>query len=165
MTQSAPAPVPQPPACRLAWQGEHVHATVGDAAPIKVRLVWAKPVTGRGEEIALLDDKKNEVLMLPDLACLDADSRAVAVESLARRYLIPTIARVKSTRAHMGVRYWHIETDLGERRFAMRDPARNVTWLDGGDRALLRDTIGNRYQIVSMRALDEASRRQVIKVL
>jgi hypothetical protein len=153
---------------RLRWVGERVHADIADEAgavrSLPVRLAWTKPVTGRGEEVSLIDERKKEVLLLPSLDALDVQSRAVAEEALERRYLIPTLTRIVHTKTHLGIRYWQVETDRGDRRFAMREPRRNITWLDD-DRALLRDTLGNRYQIASYRGLDEKSRHEAERVL
>jgi len=128
------------------------------------KIVWARPVSGRGEEVCILDPDNREIAFLEDLSQLDPESMAIAKDELHHRYLISRIAKVNEAEANYGNRYWDVETDRGPRRFVMRDPAANAVWLTA-DRLVLRDTLGNRYEIVSMAALDEASRAFVNNVL
>ena len=134
-------------------------------AEVPVKLVWVRPISGRGGEVACLDPKKKtEVAMLSSLAALDPDSRRVAEEELGRRYLVPRITRVLRATANFGVRYWHVETDLGERRFALKHAAKNAVWITE-DHLVLRDTLGCRYEIKPYSVLDRASRAEVEKVI
>ena len=134
----------------------------GDEVP--VRLVWARPIYGRGREVCLLDANKHEILTLPGTECLDAESRRIAEDELAKRYFIPRITRVMHTEAHFGNRYWHVDTDVGERRFTMKEPARNAVWVTD-DHLVVRDTLGNRYEVKPFSALDAASRLEVLKII
>lgn len=133
-----------------------------DARPVK--LVWARPVSGQGQEVSLLGDKKKEVLMLLNLDALDPASRKIAEEELGHRYLMPRIVRVLRTHAHVGTRYWHVETNHGPRQFIVRNPNRDVVWVTD-DHVVLRDPLGNRFEIPSLIALDAASRAEVDKVI
>ena len=134
----------------------------GDELP--VRLAWARPIYGRGCEVCLLDAKKHEVLTLPGPECLDVASRKIAEDELAKRYLIPRITRVMRTEAHFGNRYWHVQTDLGERRFAMKEPARNAIWVTD-DHLVVRDTLGNRYEVKPFSGLDAPSQSEVMRII
>ena len=151
---------------RLSRSGDQVlyHAAdVEDGMP--VRLVWTRPLTGRGGEVAVLHAKeKKEIATLPDSERLDAESRRILDEELQRRYFLPKITRVVKTTATFGNRYWHVETDRGPRQFLMKSPETNATWLTD-DRCLLRDTLGNCYEIESFDRLDNVSRAQAEKVL
>ena len=137
---------------------------VGNGEGIPVIVVWARPVSGRGREVSLLDERKREVLMLESLDELDPESRAIAEQELDSRYLIPEITRVLSAEAHFGNRFWEVETTHGERSFAMRDPNKNVTRVSE-DRLVIRDVLGNRYEIPSLADLDVLSRRRAELVL
>ncbi|MHC4480477.1 MAG: DUF1854 domain-containing protein [Planctomycetota bacterium] len=151
--------------CTLRRQGDQVLLRIGDESEaVPVRIVWARPVSGRGRQVCFLDEQKREVLMIDSLDGLDPESRRVAEAELERRYLIPKITRVVRTAAHFGSRYWEVETDRGPRRFAMKDPAKNAVWISD-DHLILRDTLGNRYEIPSFATLDQWSRSQVAKVL
>jgi len=150
---------------RLRRRGDQVVVDAGDGAEAKpVRLVWARPVEDRGGPVSILDEKNNEVALLPDLDSLDPESRKLAEEALSGRYLIPRITRVISTRATFGMRYWHVETEQGERRFAIKHTSKNATWVTE-DHLVLRDTLGCRYEIKPLSALDRRSRAEVEKVL
>jgi hypothetical protein len=136
----------------------------GKDESVAVRAVWALPVTGRGGPVVLLDAKKKEVALLDDLATLDAASRQLVEEELRCRYLLPRITRVIRTTAQLGTRYWHVETDHGPRHFVVRNPNRDVVWISD-DQLVLRDPLGNRFEIPSLAALDSLSRAEVLKVV
>ena len=150
---------------QLLREGDKVLLRFADEeATCPVRLVWARPISARGREVGFLDEKKNEVATVESLDQLDAESRRVAEEELALRYLVPRITRVLRTRANFGVRYWHVVTDRGERRFTLKNASKNATWV-GPDHLVLRDTLGCRYEIPALSALDLKSRREVEKVI
>ena len=46
----------------------------------------------------------------------------------------------------------------------MKDPSANLTWITD-DRAMLKDTLGNRYEIESFLALDPRSQAQIDKIV
>ena len=131
---------------------------------IPVRIAWARPVHGRGSEICLLDEHKHEIASLPGLHCLDPESRQIAQDELAKRYFIPRIVRIISIEALSGNRYWFVVTDVGVRRFAMKDPLRSVTWVTR-DHLVIRDTLGNRYEINPFSGLDPFSQSEVMKII
>ena len=66
--------------------------------------------------------------------------------------------------ANYGIRYWHVETNLGERRFALKHAGKNAFWLTD-DHLMLRDTLGCRYEIRSFSALDPRSQAEVQGVI
>ncbi|MCG3149917.1 MAG: hypothetical protein PCFJNLEI_03384 [Verrucomicrobiae bacterium] len=147
---------------KLLRHGDQIHAELDGETKV-VRLVWARPISTAGREIALLDEKKREVALLPGLDALDPTSRQIAEEELRRRYLLPRITRVLQTRSHFGTRYWHVETNHGVRRFVVRNPNHDIIWLSD-DHLVLRDPLGNRFEIPSLAALDSASRAAVNNV-
>jgi len=131
---------------------------------ITVRLAWVRPVQGRGGEISFLDEHKHEVALLPGLHCLDPVSRRIAEDELAKRYFIPRIVRVVRTDAHFGNRYWTVVTEIGDRRFVIKDPFRSITWVTR-DHMIIRDTLGNRYEINPFSGLDPFSQNEVMKII
>lgn len=149
----------------LLRKQDQVMARLNDTAEeIPVKVLWARPISGRGEEISILGMDKKEVLMLDSLECLDPGSRKIAEEELDRRYLVPRIIVVKKTEANFGNRYWEVETDRGPRRFLMKDPNTNAIWITD-DKLIIRDSLGNHYEIESLAALDDRSRAEVEKVI
>jgi len=135
-----------------------------DDRSVPVKIVWARPISARGAEVALIGPDKQEVAMLNDLSGLDPQSRVIAEEELARRYLMPRITCVISATASFGVRYWHVETDLGQRRFALKDASKNAVWLTS-DHLVLQDTLGCRYEVNPFSALDVRSRTEIERIL
>ncbi len=136
----------------------------GKKDEIPVKIMWVRPLTGKGKDISFLDKDKKEVAMLHDMETLEPISRGIVIEELEKRYLIPKIKRIHKTRAEYGARYWDVETELGRRTFAMREPHRNIVWVNK-EKVILRDTIGNRYEIEHVSALDKASRREFEKMV
>jgi hypothetical protein len=135
-------------------------AAIDDAEAVPVRVVWARPISARGSEVAFLSDAKTALAMIPSLDALDPASRAIAEEELARRYCIARITRVNRATVTFGNRYWDVETDRGPRRFLFREIGKYVTRITA-DHLLIRDTLANRFEIPSVAALDEHSRAQV----
>jgi len=136
----------------------------GEDADTAVKVVWARPITTRGGEISIMTQDQKELFTLPNLEALDPESRKAAEGDLARRYILPRITRVKEATATFGIRYWQVQTDRGERHFAMRHAYKNAVWLTD-DHLVLQDTLGCRYEIKPYSALDERSRAEVEKVL
>ena len=150
---------------RLTRKLDRVYAHFpGNGEPAPVRLVWARPISGKGQEVSVLSEDKKEIAMIRSLDDLDADSRRIAEAELEQRYLVPKITRVIRTMATFGNRYWAVETDRGHQAFLMKDPNKNAIWVTE-DRLILRDTIGNRYEIESLRALDDRSRAEIERVI
>lgn len=151
---------------RLVRKGDSVHALTGnpDTDEKPVHIVWARPVTGMGREISILGADKKEVALLKSLDSLDPHSREIAAQELRLRYLAPVIRRVIRTRSHFGSRYWIVETDHGQRQFLIKEPHRSVLWVTP-DQLLIRDTLGNRYRIESLRALDDVSRGHIERIV
>jgi hypothetical protein len=144
--------------------GKYILQFNGSEDETPVRAVWVRPLSGRGKEVAFIDEKKKEIAMVDGLEHLDLDSRAVAEEAIEQRYLVTRIVRVHSAKIHFGICFWDVETDRGRRSFAMKDSYKNVIRMKG-DRLVIRDTIGNRYEIESLASLDPRSQLQVEKVL
>ena len=143
---------------------DRVFIKFGDSdKEVPVKLVWTRPVSGKGQEVSIIGKEKKEILMLKDLNSLDQDSRKIAEEELEKRYLIPRITQVIRTHASFGNRYWDVQTDRGHRKFAMKDPRKNVIWVTN-DQLIIRDTLGNRYEIESFSRLDTWSKAEVEKV-
>lgn len=132
--------------------------TDGEDVAITVR--YLRPLTSR-TEVVLLDDKSREVATVMEPERLPAEQRRLIAEAIEERYHLARITRVVAVDVLFGTRYWSVETDRGPRWFALREPGKNVTWL--GERQLvLRDTAGNRYEIVDVDLLDARSRRRIL---
>jgi len=145
----------------LAKKGSQLFALLGGKEE-QASVVWLRPLTRRGGEIAILGAK--EVLAtLPSPDALEPASRALALEELDLRYFAPEITRVVRTEAVFGTRQWKVETDRGPREFAMKNPFLSIRWIRD-DELLIKDVIGNRFHITSFAALDAHSRAEIEKV-
>lgn len=136
----------------------------GQDHDISVSPVWTRPLTARGREVSLIDPSRREVMRVRDPDALDPESRHLLMSVLESKYLIPVIHKILDVRAHLGTLYWRVLTDAGARHFALKDPAENVMWLSG-DHVILRDCMGNRYEIESISRMDRQSRNKMSLVI
>jgi len=144
---------------RLRRKHDQVLLKSGDDTEEKpVKIAWVRPVSGRGQEVSIIESGSNkELVMLESLDCLDASSRQTAEEELERRYLVPRITRITKTDVNFGNRYFEVETDRGHRKFLVKNPNTCVVRVTD-DNLLILDVLGNRYEIVSLSELDADSR-------
>lgn len=132
----------------------------GDA-PVAVTPRYLRPLTGR-TEIIFLTDNDREVATVSGIEALSGEGRRLVQAALQERYYLATIRRVINLDVRMGTRFWLVETDRGAREFALREPGKNVIWLSD-TRLILRDTVGNRFEIPELNALDRRSQRLVLR--
>lgn len=150
---------------RLTRDGDEIFISFADSdGRTAVKLVWARPISNRGGEVSVVGPEKREIVMIPDLSTLDEESRKVAEEALALRYVAPRITRVIKAAAYFGLRYWEVETDMGPRKFALKNAAKNAIW-PGPDHLVLQDTMGCRYVINPYSALDDRSKKEIDRVI
>ncbi len=131
---------------------------------IPVKIVWSRPVSGRGQELSILDEKGKELEMLTGVSVLEEQCAVIASEELEKRYLIPIITQVRKARTCSGNRYMEVETDRGPKTILIKDPNSNVIWFTN-DRLMIRDTLGNRFEIVSLAKLSESSQKEIDKII
>jgi hypothetical protein len=120
---------------------------------IKVKISWLNPITGRNKKVSICDTNKKELCLLNCLEDLDEQSKLVATEDLDARYFIPKIIKINHAEASFGNRYWEVETNCGLRSFVMKDPQKNVVWVSESH-IVMRDSLGNRYEITDTAKLD-----------
>jgi len=153
----------------LDREEDSVFARIDGGNPVEVRLVYARPVSARESEISILDaDSKDEVAWLDSIddERLSPESREIAVTSLGERYRINRIESVEGSFVSHGHRRLKVETNRGFRFFNLKEPGKNVTRIgEDGDRVVIRDSMGNRYEIESVKALDAESRDRLEKVI
>lgn len=136
----------------------------GDRSYTRVKVVRAAPLSHPARYISLLDEKDEEVCMIPDVKELDGEMRAIVEAELDRRYLTAAVRRVLSMRNEFGTSYWDAETNRGRREFVVQNAAESAQWL-GEHRLLLVDVDGNRFEIPDLRELDRKSLSLVELVL
>ena len=135
-----------------------------DAAPVNVKAVRPLPLT-EPQRISFFNEDKEEIAALADWRELDEASQAALRQALDERYFMPEITRVTKTETWFGTHYWEVDTNRGATSFALREPGKNVTWTTPEKTCVIRDTVGNRFQIADFTALDPASQRRVLNVL
>ena len=156
---------PSPPG-RLSRAGDRVlyHAS-DESPPVGVTIRWARPLSGRGREVSLITtEKKVEALYLESLDELDPDSRAIAKEELERNLALPRILRVRRADPRFGNRYWWVDTDRGPAHFLMGSPETHVI-RPAPDRLIVKDVMGNCYEIYPVSGLDADSLAEMDKVI
>jgi hypothetical protein len=131
--------------------------------PVEVTIRYLRPLTAR-TELVLLDRKGREVASVAGAEAFPEHERELVSEALRQRYHLPVIRRVQRVEVRFGTRYWWVDTDRGPRWFALREPGKNVTWLSP-ERVVLRDTVGNRYEVPDVTTLDPGSRRRIMRSL
>lgn len=153
------------PEVRLSFSSDRLQAQrAGDPAPVPARLVWMRPLRGRGKDLSLLDAKGKELAHLASLDVLDPASRAAAERELGLRYGEPEILAVRSLWMQDGNRYFEVETDRGPRSFVLHHLEREMAWQPDGS-ARIKDPAGNRYYLPPPARLDAASQRRLAAAL
>ena len=132
----------------------HVAVDGQDQADMRPRRVF--PVSGRSPCVSFLNDKGEEVLLLRDPDCLDAESAAALATALSRVYCAAQIREVYDITEAMGVAMWAVMTDRGYASFEVVDRERHIRLLPNG-RYLITDADGNRFEIPCVFELDERS--------
>ncbi|MCD8140525.1 MAG: DUF1854 domain-containing protein [Planctomycetaceae bacterium] len=135
----------------------------GEASP--ARLVWARPLSGRGGPVSVMQaGKKRELAYLTCVDELSEDSRHLALEELEGGMVLPIISEIRLVKPRFGNYYWDVETNLGPQRFLLSSPENN-SYRPGPDTVVLRDVSGNCYEISSISKLSRASRMEMERVL
>lgn len=149
----------------LRRDGDKVVYRAEDGTETAARVLWARPLSGRGGPLSVMAaDKKREIAYLPGVDCLCGESRRIALEELAGGMIMARITAVRSVRPRFGNYYWDVETDRGPRRFLLNSPETN-TLRPEPDAVVLRDVSGNCYEINPLSGLDGQSLREIDRVL
>lgn len=123
----------------------------------KARDLYARPISHHGGEISIVDAKsKEEVLWVDDLESQPEPLRSTLRAAIAHRYPISRIQRITSSQVNFGYRILEVETDRGPCSMNVTDVWKNVKRLDDGS-VMIRDSMGNRFCIPSLEALDPDS--------
>lgn len=155
------------PAMGRLWRrdGKLVYTKPDSDEPVEVRVLWARPLSGRNGPLSIMEArKKREVAYVPSLESLSPESRRIAEEELAAGMVLPRIGEIRKVWPRFGNYYWEVETDMGSRTFLLASPENNA-FRPGPDTIVLKDVSGNCYEIPSVSALDRASLRELDKVL
>ncbi len=150
-----------------------VYATIRDELTlISPAFVRSHPLTDPDRYISIRGTKPkengeargDEFGLLRNWRRLDAESRSLVEDDLARRYLYPRVKRILSLKDYSGTQVALLETDRGVREVTLRDVRDNVVYL-GTNRVLITDAENNRYDVADISALDRLSRAYLARVL
>lgn len=132
---------------------------------VEVKIVYARPVSNRDGQISILNrDSKDEIGWINSLDELHSEQQTIIREELEKRYPVNLIKRIEHSAVNHGHRYLKVMTNRGFRYFNLREPGKNVTWLSD-DRLVIRDSMGNRYEVTSIKQLDSDSQAHLDRVL
>lgn len=136
----------------------------GDRSWREVRIARAFPFSDPDHYIGFRDGDDKDIGLLIDLQDLDAESRGIIAEELARRYFTPKIERVLAVSEKFGVVTWDVETDRGERHFIVRN-LRDNTFSLGPNRLMITDSDGNRYEFPSVSSVGSKAYQVLSRVM
>ena len=117
----------------------------------------AFPLSAPDGWIALRDEAGRECALIESPPTLDADTRRLVENDLARREFRPVIRRILSVSSVAEPCEWDVETDRGRVRFILMGEDR-VRILSSGQ-VVVTDSNGLRYLIPDAGTLDPKSRR------
>ncbi len=155
------------PATGRLWRedGKVMFQAADGEKPEAARVVWARPLSGRGGPVSiLLAGKKRELAYFVSPDDLPPESRAVALEELAAGMILPRITAIHRVRPRFGNYYWDVETDMGRRKFLLQSPENN-TFRPGPDAIVIKDVSDNCYEINPVSGLSRSSLRELDRVL
>lgn len=118
------------------------------------------PFETPNEYISVLNKDGREYAMIRNLDEIDAESREIIVAELDRKYLCPTITKIKSLKEKLDYSFWEVNTDRGDMSFSMHDTYRNIARVGNG-MLIITDVDGNRYRIKDVAELDRKSYKKI----
>lgn len=142
----------------LSWRnGQLYFQTSKDATPIKAKALFARPISGWGEEVSILhQEDKSELMWIPLISQLEHHSQEALRGALHARYGIFEITRITEAEVNFGHRIIKVETKQGPRTMNLVDSWKNILHQKDGS-VIIRDAVGNRFRIPDPNALDSYS--------
>lgn len=127
---------------------------------LKIKPVWAAPVSDPGRWLAVLDGQDKEIFTVERVEDLPIETREVLLGELKKRYLTSTVHKILEVRVEFGIGYWRVATERGEREFVTQSLQENAQWVSP-DHIVIADVDGNHYEIPSVKELDKKSRKEL----
>ena len=90
----------------------------------------------------------------------DAETQALLLEELDRRYFTPEIKKINSVKDKFGYLYWDVVTTAGNVTFVLNNPFSNIRILEDG-RIIINDVDGNVFTILEPDKFDPASFKKI----
>ncbi|MFQ6097827.1 MAG: DUF1854 domain-containing protein [Armatimonadota bacterium] len=131
---------------------------------LHVKVARCFPLSHPQRYIGFRDEDDKDIGTIVEPSELDPESQCVVEEELRKRYFVPIITRIHEIKEEFGVAYWRVDTDKGPREFVVRGLHDDIHELDG-NRVLIVDVDGNRFDIPDYTALDPKSYALIEKIL
>jgi hypothetical protein len=140
-------------------QGRVVLQRPGQEDAVDVRIRRAFPWTHPSRYVSLRSSEGKELVLIDDLAALDADRRAFVEQELALVSFVPRIQRIERIDMQFGHQEWSVVTDRGPASFRVQE-REDIRFLNDG-RFRIKDADGNVYELARYDDLDAHSQREL----
>ena len=112
------------------------------------------------EFLSVMNEDSEEIGIIRDVSLFEGEVGAMLKNELERRYYAPVIKQILNVKERYGFSYWKVHTGEGEVNFTLRDTYRSIIHA-GGNRILLLDVNGNRFEIPDTSLLDRKSYKKI----
>lgn len=112
------------------------------------------------EFISVLNEDQQEIGIVRNVDAFEGDAHELLVNELNRRYYSPVIEAILQVKERYGFSYWKVRTKEGTVSFTLHDTFRSIVRADG-NRLILMDVDGNRFEIPDAEALDRKSYKKI----
>ena len=136
--------------------GIDISLTVEKNTYDRIQVFRAFPLSEPGHFLSVRDEHGGEIGVISDPGELSKENKKLIEEHLERRYLVPKVTRILSTKERFGTIDWVMETDRGKCRFTTRNLRENSQQPSPG-RMIIEDVNGNRYDIPDVNRLSRKS--------
>ena len=146
-------------------KGIHLHLSIegkGDVGQINV--FRAYPLSDPMHYLSICNKENEEIGVLMDPGELSESDRVLVKKHLDRRYLVPIVSNIISTKERFGTLEWTMDTDRGMCTFTTRN-LREYSFQPSPGRLLIEDVDGNRYDIRDVKALSKKSQDLLLKYM
>jgi hypothetical protein len=130
----------------------------------EVRIGQLLPLSDPDHYFALRNADDVEIGVIVEPSGLEESSKKLLFEEVSRRYFLPKIISVQKVRDEYGVVVWDVTTDVGPKRFTVRN-LRDSSVALTLTRVLMTDVDGNRYEFPDIEKLSVAARDVLMKVV
>lgn len=112
------------------------------------------------EFISVMDEHQQEVGIIKAVSLFEGNSYDMLCTELRRRYYTPVIDKILGVKERYGFSYWRVHTAEGNVNFTLHDTYRSIIRASG-NRVILLDVNGNRFEIPNVDALDRKSYKKI----
>ena len=150
------------------FQNPYEYISVSGSFPKKEEEKKKEEEEKKAEENKKEEPKENttsfgelkEIGIITNISVFNESQQKYLVNELNRKYFIPVIESINSVKEKYGFSYWETNTNIGKIKFTVHDAFRNILKINE-DRIMVTDVNGNRYEVVSLNALDRKSFRRI----